>query len=94
MFTLDETERSEWQVKRYDAWQRTAWLCALVANRFRNEKEPAHSMEDFMPKTVILPGETVPTEQEPEKQTWQEQLQIVEILNAAYGGKDTRKKRR
>lgn len=45
------------------AWQRTAALCAVIANRFRSRKEKrAYRVEDFMPRTE-RPRRMSPAEQ-------------------------------
>lgn len=64
---------------------RSAIVACTVANAFRDPKKhpKPYSARDFMPK--FGPGE------EEEGQTVEEQLALVELLNAAYGGKDLRK---
>ena len=59
-------------------------LAALTANIARDEKrrsEP-YEVDDFIPKF---------DKAEKEAQPWQEQLALVEMLNAAFGGEDKRK---
>lgn len=89
MSSLNEMEKTEWEFERYERWQHTASLSALIANIFRdenNKKEP-FTMEDYMP--IGFPGKKK-TESE-KKQTWQEMLARVEAMNAAMGGADNRK---
>lgn len=59
-------------------------LAALTANIARDEKRrrDPYEVDDFMPKFDRV---------EKEAQPWQEQLALVEMLNAAFGGEDKRK---
>ena len=59
-------------------------LAALTANIARDEKRrrDPYEVDDFMPKFDRA---------EKEAQPWQEQLALVEMLNAAFGGEDKRK---
>ncbi|HQZ40677.1 MAG TPA: DUF4035 domain-containing protein [Vicinamibacterales bacterium] len=59
-------------------------LAALTANIARDEKRRSkpYEVDDFMPKF---------DRQEKEAQPWQDQLALVEMLNAAFGGEDKRK---
>lgn len=63
---------------------RSAIIASVVANSNRDPKKrkKAFTIEDFMPKFG---------QQEKRQQGWEEQLQIVEMLNAAFGGVDERK---
>jgi len=63
---------------------RAALVACLIANANRDpEKHPEpFEITDFLLKF----GD----QQESKKQTWQEQLAIVEMLNIAFGGKDLR----
>lgn len=64
---------------------RAALVACLVANANRDlEKHP----EPFEITDFLLKFDDEP--EEPKKQTWQEQLAIVEMLNIAFGGKDLR----
>ena len=60
-------------------------LAALTANIARDEKRRArpYEVDDFMPKF---------DQGAKEAQPWQEQLALVEMLNAAFGGEDKRKR--
>lgn len=63
---------------------RAGIIAATIANANRNPKKRPRPFTpaDFMPKV----------NQRPQKvQSWQEQLKIVEMLNAAFGGRDLRK---
>lgn len=63
---------------------RFAMLMALLANIHRDPKKrrTAYSPEDFMPN--FGPPKR-------KEKSWEEQLKIVEMLNAAMKGKDLRK---
>lgn len=63
---------------------RAAIVASTVANAHRNPKKRrrAYSPEDFMPKFG----------RRKKRSSWQTQLQTVEMLNAAFGGRDLRKK--
>lgn len=65
---------------------RAAMVAVTIANIFRDKNSRALSVED-----LVGPGPEQRMDS-PKKQTWQEQLAIVEALNAAFGGKDLRKK--
>lgn len=60
-------------------------LAALTANIARDEKRRSkpYEADDFMPKFDRT---------EKEAQPWEEQLALVEMLNAAFGGEDKRKR--
>lgn len=55
-------------------------LAATIANIFKKQSAARFKSRDFFP------------EYQPRRQEWQEQLIIVEMLNAAFGGKDKREK--
>ena len=56
-----------------------AIVAATIANVNRAENQPPFSPKDFLPDF------------EPrEPQTWEAQLSLIEVLNAAFGGKDER----
>lgn len=61
---------------------RAAIVAATVANTARDPKRRRRSFQasEFMPRF----------ERKKERQTWQEQLQIVEMFNVAFGGEDLR----
>ena len=60
---------------------RAAIVAATVANTARDpKKQRAFVPSDFMPDF------------EREPQSWEQQLQIVEMLNVAFGGRDLRDK--
>ena len=61
---------------------RAGMIAATIANIFRDTKKrrKPYKPQDFMPKL-----------EEKREQTWQEQLQIVRMLNAAFGGKEKKK---
>ncbi len=52
------------------------------ASRDRRKRRKPFKPNEFMPRFGT---------EEPEAQSWERQLQIVEMLNAAFGGKDSRK---
>ncbi len=58
---------------------RAGMIAATMANIFRDAKKrrKPYKPQDFMPKV-----------EEKKEQTWQDQLQIVRMLNAAFGGKE------
>jgi hypothetical protein len=63
---------------------RAAIIAATVANTARDPKKHKKPFKpvDFMPDFG----------REKKKQSWQQQLQIVKMLNAAFGGTDERSK--
>lgn len=69
--------------------ERADWRAALVAsviaevNRGRTKRRKPYQPKDFL---LRFGG--------PRRQTWQSQLQFVEMLNAAFGGKDERQRQR
>jgi len=72
---------------------RAGVITSMVANAFRDPKRrreafgPADffaSLEERDPSTMV--GMTAGKR----RQTWEEQLHLVEMLNAAFGGKDLR----
>jgi len=83
---MDSYEIQEWieyskvEPLEYRDDLRAGMICAVVANAHRT-KGKAFKPEDFMPEIV-----------KKEEQTWQQQKAVVEMLNAAFGGKDLRKK--
>lgn len=62
---------------------RAGIIASVIANSNRNPKKRPRPFTpgDFMPKLDRRPKKT---------QSWEEQLKIVEQLNAAFGGKDLR----
>ena len=84
---MDSYEIQEWieyskvEPLEYRADLRAGTICAVIANVNRSKKQKAYKPTDFMPEQA-----------KKKPQTWKEQKSIVEILNAAYGGKDLRKK--
>ena len=56
-----------------------AIISATIANVNRSEKQEPYSPADFLPNFAPK-----------EPQSWETQLAFVEMLNAAYGGTDTR----
>ena len=63
---------------------RAAIVASTVANAHRDPKKRRRAFrpDEFMPQF----------EKERQEQDWQEQLRIVEMLNAAFGGEDRRGK--
>lgn len=59
---------------------RAGIIAATLANTFKKKSAKRYTPADFFPDYA------------PRRQTWQEQLAIVEALNAAFGGRDLRKK--
>lgn len=59
-------------------------LMAVIANLQRKRGSKALQAADFMPPYA---------KRSKRFQTWQEQLQVVEMLNQAFGGKDLRSTR-
>lgn len=62
--------------------QRIGTLAATMANLHRDKKKrsKAYKWLDFFPEASV------------KKQTWQDMLRIVEVLNEAFGGTDKRQK--
>jgi len=56
---------------------RAGIVASTIANVFRGKEQKPFKPDDFMPK-------------EKKKQDWRTQLQMVEMLNKALGGKDKR----
>jgi hypothetical protein len=88
---MSSREFSEWQAyfrlepfgeDRADI--RAALVASVVANVNRNPKKrpKAFAVKDFLLKF----------DQEQREQGWEQQLSLVEMLNAAFGGTDQRKK--
>lgn len=59
---------------------RAGVIAATIANVFGSKKASRIKPMDFFP------------EYQPHRQTWEDQLIIVEMLNSAFGGKDLRKR--
>lgn len=59
---------------------RAGIVAATIANVFKKKSATNITPADFFPE--FNPG----------RQNWQEQLEIVEMLNAAFGGRDLRVK--
>jgi len=62
---------------------RAALICSVLANAFRDKKKR---------RKPFTPADFVPKKRLRRKQTWQQQLRIIELLNIALGGKDLRRK--
>lgn len=60
-------------------WQnyRPALICAILANIYRDKKSKAFTPQDFMPKTKL----------KEKRQTTEEMINIVKLLNKFYKGK-------
>lgn len=90
---MDSREFAEWMAfaqleplgDRRGDWQ-AALVAATVANTSR---DPKKRKEPFSPEEFLL--DWAPEKREPERQTWQEQLRVVQMLNVAFGGRDLRK---
>lgn len=67
-------ERGDWQA---------ALVASVVAEAARDRKR---RRKPFAPKEFLLTFES----KQRQKQGWDEQLQIVEMLNVAFGGRDLR----
>ena len=83
---MDSYEIQEWieyskvEPLEYRADLRAGMICAVVANAHRGKGKP-FKPEDFMPEIA-----------KKKEQSWQQQKAVVEMLNAAFGGKDLREK--
>lgn len=68
---------------RTEAEYRSGMICATLANLYRDEKKrkKPYQPKDFMPQRE---------KKKEDKQSWKDQLKIIEMLNAAMGGKDAR----
>ena len=68
---------------RTEAEYRSAMICATLGNLYRDEKKrkKPYQPKDFMPQRE---------KKNEDKQSWEDQLKIIEMLNAAMGGKDAR----
>ena len=84
---MDSYEIQEWieynkvEPLEYRDDLRAGMICAVVANAHRAKGQRAFKAEDFMPEIA-----------KKKEQSWQQQKAVVEMLNAAFGGKDLRKK--
>lgn len=65
--------------KQLGDW-RAAMVASVIANVNRPKGRRAYKVSDFMPR-------------EKRRQSWQDQLKQVELLNAMLGGKDLRGQR-
>jgi len=73
--------------------RRGDWQAALVASTVANvNRDPKQRKDPFTPSDFLLEWST--DDQERERQTWQEQLHIAEMLNVAFGGRDLRQTER
>lgn len=89
---MDSREFAEWMAfarlepigERRGDWQAAA-IAVTIANANRDTKK---RKEPFAVSDFLLRFGTA--DEEPEKQTWQEQLRIAEMLNVAFGGVDLR----
>jgi hypothetical protein len=77
-------------VERDIANHRAGVLAAVLGNIHRDEKRrPApFTSDDFFPPSTPLPDMI------PVRQSTEEQIRYVEMLNVALGGKDRRKRKR
>lgn len=66
---------------------RAGMICAVIANVNRNPKK---RLAPFEPGDFFSIGES--PKKRKKAQTWEEQLAVVEMLNAAFGGIDERPK--
>ena len=84
---MDSYEIQEWieynkiEPLEYRDDLRASMICAVIANAHRVKGQKIFKAEDFMPVKA-----------KKEEQTWQQQKAVVEMLNAAFSGKDLRKK--
>lgn len=86
---MTSNEFYEWQlfslIEPFGGWydnHRFGTVAAQVINvNLKKGKKPLQSTDFFPPFARRFKGQ----------QSWQEQLQIVEMLNTAFGGKDLRK---
>jgi hypothetical protein len=80
-----KTENDFETAKNRVFWNMAAMITCTIANCYRDIKKHPRPFqpEDFMPD---FDGEKPRKKQ----QTWQEQLAIVEALNASFGGVDMR----
>ena len=83
---ISSRELTEWGVfyglepfGEHRADLRAGVVAATVANVNRDKKQKPYKPEQFL------------LFREKPKQTWEDQLRMVEMLNIAYGGKDLRK---
>lgn len=70
-----------WGEERADF--RMGILASIFANIHRRRSQRAFRPQDFMPRYGVP---------RPERQTPEEQLRTVEMLNLAFGGRDLRKR--
>jgi len=87
--SMSSRSLSEWmafaQLEPFgDEWRQTGLITSLIAETHRDPDQRSESFtpEDFMPKY----------ESTVEQMDWQAQLMLVEMMNAAFGGKDLRNK--
>lgn len=95
---ISSRELSEWQAyyrlepfgeERDDF--RAGTISSTIANVFADPKKrkKPFTPEEFIPEWRVADEEE---ETEEEQEPWRKQLAIVEMLNAAFGGKDLRAK--
>lgn len=65
---------------------RFGMLCVVMAEPYRNEKEKP---TPYLPQDFFSVGRLAVEEKVP-RQSWQDQLRIVEQLNSVMGGEDLR----
>jgi len=65
-----------------DEWRQTGLIASVIAETHRDadQRSQPFTPEDFMPKY----------ESAEEPMDWQDQLMLVEMMNAAFGGQDMR----
>ncbi|HQF63792.1 MAG TPA: hypothetical protein PLT26_14935 [Anaerolineaceae bacterium] len=93
---ISSRELAEWAVfYGLEPWgcdvddQRTGIVASTIANANRDAKKrrKAYQPSEFVPKREIQTESTAT----PQK-SWQEMLQMVEMMNAAFGGEDKRQR--
>jgi hypothetical protein len=67
---------------------RSAQIVQMIANVNRGADTGPYPLSDFLPDEIA--AEADEPEDEPEE-NWQAQIQVAEMITAAYGGKDMRR---
>lgn len=74
-----------YQEKKEIEDRRTALVCAVIANCFRDNKHKAFQIKDFMPTKPEIKPEIKP---EDKQQTPEDMIRMLRLWNASVGGKE------
>jgi hypothetical protein len=74
----EEATARQLQIQEDNADYRAALICTVIANCFRDPKRRAFKVDDFLPRKKEVKSKT---------QTPEEQMMMVQMWQAMYGGK-------